>query len=55
MVKIHLNGTIEMFEDDFKSVEDVMNFLSVNHNTIVDLIQESEGQDFKITKIEITE
>lgn len=53
MVRVHLNGTIDMFEDDFKSIEDLMSFLLANHNTTVDLIRESEWQDIKITKIEI--
>lgn len=53
MVVINLNVEITMREDEFTCFEDVIAFLSANHNTPIDLIYESDTQTTDIIKIEI--
>ena len=53
MVVINLNVKVTMREDEFTCFEDIVAFLSANHNSPIDLIYESDTQITDIIKIEI--
>lgn len=50
---VTISATIDVTFPDWNDINDVVSFLSSNHNTTVDLICESDFQYCKITNIEI--
>jgi hypothetical protein len=50
---VTISATVDVMFPDWNDINDVVEFLSYNHNVAVDLICESDFQCCKITNIEI--
>ena len=57
MLEVTIHGTITIDpQTEIKTIEDLIDFMNYNHNTIHDVITELElCDDIKIVKIETTE